>query len=541
MNAPDRTLAAQRLHRPSLVAPWFAADGDGCTLHHYDDEGFVPRFLGDAAAGRLTGTAAQPWFRDDRFGGFRDAPTLRLPMHRSFYLAACEVVCDAPGRPAWDPRKVVGAGLVVRRLVPGRSPERWMVADGRPLGWQPLAGELANDPDADPDLARRLQQRGLLPARTPEPPYTGEASSPLHALAVRRRDAHGLLRTHTLLWGYLPLAGSVRAATETAVPSPEAGGPDFSAELAWPLGQHAARPWQPADGLLVRAGQATPAVAEWLEILLARHRIDDAGDADNAGLRSLLDRLHFVRHRSDRAPQDYAAVPADERHESVLAWLLRSGDALQAWLARLARGDGTVATRRLPAGASGLRGDDLYLDEAQARDLRQLLALRGARAAARADVGLPLPRFGPGAGQRFVAQPFLRWRDDCGCERVAWGPASQVFRVAAPLEPQAQRPTAIVLPTLADLRRGAPAGVTLLAPRSLADVLRKITPAMPPGDGGPGNRAGLCWSFSFSLPVITICAMVLLMVILQLLNLVFFWLPWAFLALPRLCIKALKE
>ena len=36
-------------------------------------------------------------------------------------------------------------------------------------------------------------------------------------------------------------------------------------------------------------------------------------------------------------------------------------------------------------------------------------------------------------------------------------------------------------------------------------------------------------------------AMVLLMVILQLLNLVFFWLPWAFLALPRLCIKALKE
>jgi len=41
--------------------------------------------------------------------------------------------------------------------------------------------------------------------------------------------------------------------------------------------------------------------------------------------------------------------------------------------------------------------------------------------------------------------------------------------------------------------------------------------------------------------VITICAMVLLMVIVSLLNLLFFWLPWAMLSLPRLCIKALKE
>ncbi len=111
MNAPH-TPGLQARHVPRLLPPWFAAEGDGSTLHHYADDEFVPRFLGDAAADRLATTSAQAWFRNDRFGRFRDAPTLRLPMHRSYYLAACELVCDMPGRPAWDPRKVVGGGLV---------------------------------------------------------------------------------------------------------------------------------------------------------------------------------------------------------------------------------------------------------------------------------------------------------------------------------------------------------------------------------------------------------------------------------------------
>jgi hypothetical protein len=64
---------------------------------------------------------------------------------------------------------------------------------------------------------------------------------------------------------------------------------------------------------------------------------------------------------------------------------------------------------------------------------------------------------------------------------------------------------------------------------------------MPLKDSGPGNPAGTCWSFSFSLPAITLCAMVLLMVMVNLLNLFFFWLPSVFLALPRLCIKALRN
>ena len=326
-NRPRRPAAngapvAQRAqHVPVLISPWFAAAGEGTTLHHYGEDAFVPRFLGDAASGRLTGTAAQPWYQQDRFGRWHDAPTLRLPMHRSFYIAACEIACSAPGQPAYDPRKVVSGGLVLRRLVNGQAPQRWMLAEGRALGWLPLSGEQAIQPDAEPDLARRLQQRGLLPRRTPEPAPTGEAVSPMHTLLVRRRDAQGVERSHSLLWGYVPLSGSARETAEATVPGVADGGPDFGAELAWPLGTMGARSWQPSDGLLLRQGFGSAALAEWIEMLLVRHHITDATDDDNTGLRNLLAQLRFVAYDSNRQPQDYAAVADSAQGESVLAWL----------------------------------------------------------------------------------------------------------------------------------------------------------------------------------------------------------------------------
>ena len=158
----------------------------------------------------------------------------------------------------------------------------------------------------------------------------------------------------------------------------------------------------------------------------------------------------------------------------------------------------------------------------------------------RFDDGLPMPRYGQGDEDRFISLPFIRWRDECGCERVAWGPASHVFRVATPFDPEAQRPTTVVLPALDDLKRGLPRGVAMLAPKSLADVLRKISPNADKKGDGPGNRSGTCWSFSFSLPAITLCATMLLMVVINLLNLFLGWLPRVFLALPRLCLKALR-
>src|SRR5207249_4737911 len=108
--------------------------------------------------------------------------------------------------------------------------------------------------------------------------------------------------------------------------------------------------------------------------------------------------------------------------------------------------------------------------------------------------------------------PFVRWRDECGCDRISWGPASTPFRVASPFEPQAQRPSLIVLPDLADMKRGPARGVTFAAPKALAALMTKVGRDMKLGGGGPGNRAGACVGFSFSIPVITVCALILLIV-----------------------------
>ena len=78
---PGRSAPFAATHQPQVVAPFFAGKGEGLTLHRYFDEDFVARFLNDAQAGRLTGTAAQPWFHSDRFGRFSAEPTLRLPLH----------------------------------------------------------------------------------------------------------------------------------------------------------------------------------------------------------------------------------------------------------------------------------------------------------------------------------------------------------------------------------------------------------------------------------------------------------------------------
>ena len=43
---------------------------------------------------------------------------------------------------------------------------------------------------------------------------------------------------------------------------------------------------------------------------------------------------------------------------------------------------------------------------------------------------------------------------------------------------------------------------------------------------------GIQWICSFSLPAITLVAMIILMIMISLLNIVFFWLPWIKICLP---------
>jgi hypothetical protein len=117
--------------------------------------------------------------------------------------------------------------------------------------------------------------------------------------------------------------------------------------------------------------------------------------------------------------------------------------------------------------------------------------------------------------------------------------ASQPFRLATFFDPDAPiRPMRIQLPvdTSFEGLSKFPKAVTML----ISDQLRKQTSQARDaglkdlsegsvGDAPSGSLGLIC---SFSIPIITICAFILLMIIVQLLNIVFWWIPLFRICLP---------
>ena len=147
-------------HPVRLRAPFYAqAQGvhtqqQGAELHRYFEPEFTNLFQQDLQQQRLGDAENYQWKIDDNFSRFKDYPVLRLPMHKSFYLVSCEVVCDRPGRPALDPQQITSAGYVIRRLAPAGE-QSWMLENDKALGWHPTPTGLR-----DPDVNRRCCQPG---------------------------------------------------------------------------------------------------------------------------------------------------------------------------------------------------------------------------------------------------------------------------------------------------------------------------------------------------------------------------------------------
>ena len=79
-------------HTPRLSSPWYAGQHDGVMLHRYLDDQFIERFTRESQTHQLKGSEAQAWREDDKFN--QDTVALRLPVHRTFYVACCEVSCE---------------------------------------------------------------------------------------------------------------------------------------------------------------------------------------------------------------------------------------------------------------------------------------------------------------------------------------------------------------------------------------------------------------------------------------------------------------
>lgn len=546
-------VAQPEAHDVVLTAPWYAPAGRKVAIQRYFDPGFVAQFQADAANATANDTALFAWESEDRIKSGQGAPQLKLrrPVHRTFHIVAWEAHCAIPAAPwaspAIAPAKIASAGFVLRD-VSGAAPAGFEILKGKPQGWALV------DPKADPDAVRQVKALSLVPrAATPSPGYTGEEVFPLHPLAVT-----GGATPHTLLYGYLPIGGGDYL--PPAAPAPDTG--EVTEDLPWPFGlQGMASPPQTytADQQII-GGTIQPPLVALLRVLLGRYQLVDPAawsQAENMKLIAILGATGFYADPptslAGQALRDWAAanlVPGVTLGSVLLGWttpapaegvplatLVNPSAAASLLLAaNEAFPKGTVplpAAQALPAGAQNL----LVLDST-ASQLRDALRYRLAQATAESSSALPAAKLVAGPAGRYVVVPFLRTIRPDGCEKIFWGQQSDPFSVAAMFDPDASRPTLIEMPDLADARKGLAKGATFNLPPNLADLMNSLSTTagiknMWSGSGSaPSAGLGVGFICSFSLPAISICAMLMLSITLSLLNIFLGWMAWVKICLP---------
>jgi hypothetical protein len=459
------------------------------------------------------------------------------PVHRSFNVALVEAACDTYGQPRIDPVRLESAGLVVRRqavdrtgqLLPGVW-EGWMQADGIFRGWVRLSEmELAFDPDparrppalkaGHPIINARLANRHG-PAETLAERVAALYPAPPDVCQAARK---------TLLFGVIPVTSSEMAEAPKEPLHPAYDLAETKDQLHYFLrvpGPHAL-PWPGWLLNSLRAG-ANRLVGSLDDAAFLRSGLDentkrlvhlmvfirqlavqlDAFGASPAG-QALFQELNQVRLESSGQPVpagDFLKAASEVLLEQVpnasgsdwrmpSEWPLLSGDQL-ARFAELARG---ALNERLSQIAGGERRFDA-------------------------------------PGRRYHVRAFIRVRSDHpGCPpRLVWSRPSDPFTIAPWYEAGDAPPAQVPLPNLADraeLKKLKP-NVAFVMPESLFNLLKADPKKLRDGDAEASGGVAIQWICSFSIPIITLCAFIVLNIFLQLFNLIFQWLLYIKICLP---------
>jgi hypothetical protein len=532
-------VTAPEAHDVAVLPPWYAPSPRKVAIHRYLDAGFVAQFQADAGNAPERNSALFGWEQEDRMGPDQgNLLKLRRPVHRTFHVvvweASCKISTAPSGQPPLAAEKIESAGFVLRTGDPS-APQGFQLVRGKPQGWS------AVEPGVDPDATRQVQALGVLLPQPASPisAYTGEETFPLHPLSVQDGTT-----THTLLFGYLPIGGGDYVPPSAATP-PAPDTSNFPEDLSWPFGlfdrSNGPPPLYTYDQQIAR-GQIISQFGALLRVLLGRYQFVEPAawsDPANAAIVGILDTLHFyttpAQALSGQALRDWAAarpVPG-----LTLGSVLRDPTAAQDLLTALMKAAPTdrvplPATAHVPMGA-----DNLLVIESVAAQIRATMRLRLAQAIAISTAAMPVPKLASGPSGRYFLVPFVRTVKPDGCPRISWGAPSEPFAVAAAFDPDAARPSLIEMPGLADARKGLARGAMLDMPPDLANLANSLSnnaavQAMWTGNGSAPGGGGIRFICSFSLPVISICAMVMLSIVISLLNIFLGWMAWVKICLP---------
>jgi hypothetical protein len=474
---------------------------------------------------QLSGVVARrEGFRARPTGAPRDwtpppPPALKLyqPGHGTFYLVAASLVCRAVGMPdrAVDVGRSEKVAFALRRLAP----------DGTELAWTGTA---------DPSQGKTWTPVPAAQARLVAP---GEELMPLFPTAFtrdgKRRRLHlGLVPTSSretfqgtpALSPMLPGPSDPGLATE---PDPRLD--EVSSRVVDRLRELKASPSSvfgapPADPAAQAAQEARERDAsQFLTLDLADFLAANV-PATWAALRA-----GTPPHPGDFGRPLYLLLDGSRvGGPGTPTWRVAAATAL-AEFARISGDDPTPPSMSFNARHTDLDPDALLQQVA--------LALKGAPAPAPAAAGGTVPKLDPGGATRYVLRCVYQ-RPQCVPPHpdVVSDP-TEPFVIASYFDPDAPaRVIRITLPadtSIAGLRKFKKS-VGFMISNQLRSQMGGATDLKKALDGdvggGPGFDLGmLC---SFSIPIITICAFIILMMFVILLNLVFWWLPFLRICFP---------
>jgi hypothetical protein len=434
-----------------------------------------------------------------------DGGTVRLyqPAHGRFYLVAASLVCGRYGLPdkTVDAAKEETVSFVLRRLGAGGVEHAWV-------------------PDGTGGGAWRLA--------TAVEPAAGEERLPL----VATWHAEGPERRRRLLVGFVPAAARERYQGEAPPPTDVSGDPMAAftdprvAELAW---------------------TAVNALDE-LRQAIASPPTNPTGFAEQVRASfffALLDLAGFLQvHLSDV----WTAAGGLPGPQAVLLHKLRTTQLRQntSWYAAL--GEAAKSGLRLPLPPTAIESLPPVGGMAPADVDSAITALLGATgppgAAFLAMVAAALPKLDDNGEEPAEADPdrtdaryvvrCVYERPHClEAERARLSARSRPFRLVPFFDPDAPaRPIRISAPVDTSIEglRKFPKNVSVLISNQLRQQMQRVDgiklEQLDDGDVGPELPLNLGMICQLSIPIITICALILLMIIVSLLNIVFWWLPF---------------
>ena len=132
----------------------------------------------------------------------------------------------------------------------------------------------------------------------------------------------------------------------------------------------------------------------------------------------------------------------------------------------------------------------------------------------------------------YTVRGFIRVRGHPQCApKLVWSDSySEDFRILPWWD--SDGPAArIALPSVGNLKALKP-NVSFEMPPALANLLQGDMKKLATGDGSPPSEIGIGWICSFSIPIITLCAFIVLSIFLSLFDIVFFWMAFLKICIP---------